>query len=66
MAGKCYEERVQCGEDKESNRDIEQDGPQDDEVIKVRANETNNPTQILVENAASHVILLYMDALIKD
>lgn len=44
MAGKCYRKRIQCGEDKEGDRDVEQDGPQDDEVVKVRANETNNPT----------------------
>ena len=44
MAGKCYWERIQCGEDKEGDRDVEQDGPQDDEVVEVRADETNNPT----------------------
>jgi hypothetical protein len=48
MAGKCHKEWVQCREDKEGSREVEQNGPQDDEVVEVRANETNNPiyTQI--------------------
>ncbi len=33
MAGKCHEEWVQCRKDKEGDREIEQKGPQYDEVV---------------------------------
>lgn len=45
MAGKCYEEWIQCRKDKEGNRDVQQNGSQDDKVVEVRTDETNNPTQ---------------------
>ena len=45
MTSKCNKERVVGREDKESNRDVQQDCPQDDKVVEVRTDQPNYPVK---------------------
>lgn len=44
MTGKCDQQRVGCRKDKEYDREIEKNGSQDDDVVQIWTDESNNPT----------------------
>ena len=46
VAGECRPERICRWKDEESDGDIKKDGSQDDDVIQVWADETNNPGEM--------------------
>ena len=57
MAGKCCHQRVCCRKYKESNRNVQQNCSQYDDVVEVRTDKTNNPAQEKFESCK--VLTLY-------
>ena len=56
MTGKCGPEWVCCWNDKEDDRDIEQHATSYDDVVQIRADETNNPACIHVSYACEQLM----------
>ena len=43
MTGKCHQYRICCRKDKKDYREIQENGPHDDDIVQVWTDKSNNP-----------------------